>query len=82
MAVISDSELRANSSEILRRVEAGERFTVFVAGKPVAELGPVVRPALGRQWIKTSDVMDIWDSPVDPTLAADLEDFGGDLRSF
>ena len=81
MTVISDRALRANSSEILRRAEAGEHFTVFVAGQPVAELGPV-RPARRRQWVNTSDVMDIWGLPVDSSLAADLEDFGGELRSF
>jgi prevent-host-death family protein len=81
MEVISDRELRANSSEILRRAEAGERFTVMVAGKPVAELGPVCSARRG-QWVNTSDVMDIWRLPADPSLAADLEDFGGELRSF
>lgn len=35
-------ELRNNASAILRRVEAGERFTVTVSGRPVADLGPVV----------------------------------------
>jgi prevent-host-death family protein len=81
MPVISDRALRANSSEILRRAEAGEHFTIFVAGNPVAQLGPV-RPTRRRQWVNTSEVMDIWDSPVDPLLAADLEVFGGELRSF
>lgn len=81
MAVISDKALRANSSEILRRAEAGEHFTVIMAGKPVAELGPV-HPVHRRQWVKTSDVMDIWRLPADPSLAADLDDFGGELGSF
>jgi antitoxin (DNA-binding transcriptional repressor) of toxin-antitoxin stability system len=81
MAVISDSALCANCSEILLRAEAGESFTVIVAGKPVAQLGPV-RPARRQQWVNTSDVMDIWRLPVDPSLAADLDDFGGELRSF
>jgi prevent-host-death family protein len=81
MAVISDTELRTNTSEILRRAEAGERFTVIVAGKPVAQLDPV-RPDRRRQWVNTSDLTDIWRLPADPSLATDLDDFGGELRSF
>jgi prevent-host-death family protein len=78
MAVISDSELRANSSEILRRAEAGEHFTITVAGRPVANLGPASR----RQWVSTNQLADLWRLPADPDLAGDLDDFGGELRSF
>jgi len=34
-------ELRNHVSEVLRRVEAGERLTVTVNGRPVAELLPM-----------------------------------------
>jgi len=78
MSLISEVELRTNSMEILRRVEAGERFTVISDGRPVARLDPIRR----RQWVNTSDLMDIWRLPADPELARDLEDFGGELRSF
>lgn len=40
-STIPQRELRNNIGEILRRAEAGERFTVTVSGRPVAELGPV-----------------------------------------
>ena len=40
MTTIPQRELRNNVSEILRRAEEGERFTITVAGRPVAELGP------------------------------------------
>jgi prevent-host-death family protein len=41
MAVISQDELRNEIGAVLRRTELGERFTVTVAGRPVAELNPL-----------------------------------------
>ena len=38
---IPQRELRNQISEVLRRAEAGERFTITVGGRPVAELGPL-----------------------------------------
>ncbi len=75
MPTIPQKELRNNSGEILRRAEAGERFTITVAGRPVANLGPANR----RQWISTDDLADLWRLPADPDLAGDLDGFGGDL---
>ena len=40
---ISVSDLQNAVSEVLRRVESGERLTVTVDGRPVAELAPVGR---------------------------------------
>jgi prevent-host-death family protein len=37
---IPQRELRNNVSDVLRRAEGGERFTITVNGRPVAELGP------------------------------------------
>lgn len=45
MATIAQRDLRNASGDILRRVEAGERFVVTMAGRPVAELSPIRRPA-------------------------------------
>ena len=43
MAVtIPQRELRNQIGEVLRRAEAGERFTITVGGRPVAELGPLI----------------------------------------
>jgi prevent-host-death family protein len=47
MKSIAQRELRNRSGEVLRSVERGEKFTVTVDGRPVAELGPVRR----RQWV-------------------------------
>jgi prevent-host-death family protein len=40
MTEIPLRELRNQTSRVLRRVEAGERLTVTVAGRPVADLIP------------------------------------------
>ncbi|MGH2442208.1 MAG: type II toxin-antitoxin system Phd/YefM family antitoxin [Chloroflexota bacterium] len=46
MADIPARELRNNVSEVLRRVERGERLRVTVSGRPVAELVPLpARPS-------------------------------------
>ncbi|HVA21651.1 MAG TPA: type II toxin-antitoxin system prevent-host-death family antitoxin [Candidatus Micrarchaeia archaeon] len=42
---ISVRELRNHLSQVLRRVEAGERLTVTVARRPVATLAPLHRRA-------------------------------------
>jgi prevent-host-death family protein len=44
MADLSSRHLRNRTSEVLRRVEAGERFRVSVNRRPVAELVPLTRP--------------------------------------
>lgn len=41
MTTIPHRELRNSSSEILRRVEAGESFEITNNGKPVARLTPM-----------------------------------------
>lgn len=40
MATIPLRELRNNASQVVRRVEAGERLTVTVDGRPAADLVP------------------------------------------
>lgn len=76
MPSIPQKELRNNSGEILRRAEAGERFTITVSGRPVAELGPAER----RQWVSTSALGDLFSLPQDPHLAEDLAGFDAELR--
>jgi prevent-host-death family protein len=41
VSVIPQGKLRNDIAGVLRRAEQGERFTVTVAGRPVAELGPL-----------------------------------------
>jgi prevent-host-death family protein len=75
VATIPQKELRNNVGEVLRRAENGERLTVTVSGRAVAELGPV----RGRTWVPAADLADLWKLPVDPDLAQDLERFGTEL---
>ena len=39
---IPQRELRNQAGAVLRRAEQGERFTITVDGRPVAELGPLL----------------------------------------
>jgi prevent-host-death family protein len=66
---IPQKELRNNVSEVLRRAEAGETLTVTVAGRPVAELGPVHR----RRWVNSAALAGIWRGEAPRRLDADLE---------
>jgi prevent-host-death family protein len=70
MTTIPQRELRNNVSDVLRRAESGERFTITVAGRPVAELGP----AGGRDRAGTlADLQQILDAtPVDERWVDDL----------
>jgi prevent-host-death family protein len=76
MTVIPQKELRNNVSEVLRRAEAGEEFTVTVAGRPVAQLGPA-RP---RHWVRGHALQQVWHTPAPRTLSDDLPAFPGELR--
>lgn len=75
VVVIPQKELRNNVGDVLRRAEAGEEFTITVAGRPVAQLGPVRR----RQWVSGPELTKIWQTPAPRTLDEDLERFPGEL---
>jgi prevent-host-death family protein len=70
VTTIPQRELRNNIGEILRRAQQGERFTITVSGRPVAELGP---PANER---RGTTVQELWGilqrTPKDPTWPDDL----------
>jgi prevent-host-death family protein len=75
MPVIPQKELRNNVAEVLRRAEAGEEFTITVAGRPVAQLGPARR----RLWVSGPDLARVWETPTPRTFAEDLEVFPAEL---
>jgi prevent-host-death family protein len=75
MATIPQKELRNNVGEVLRRAEAGEQFTITVAGRPVAELGPASR----QRWVSGPKLAEVWQTPAPRTLAKDLERLPSDL---
>jgi prevent-host-death family protein len=76
MATIPQKELRNNVGEVLRRAEAGERITITVAGRPVAQLGPTER----RQWVTGADLRAIWQTPAPQAPADDLTAFPASLE--
>lgn len=41
MAEVASRELRNNTADVLRRVQAGEEITITVRGKPVAQVVPL-----------------------------------------
>jgi len=76
VTTIAQKELRNQVSDVLRRAEAGEEFTVTVAGRPVARLGPV--PQL-RTWVSGDDLAAVWRTPAPTSLKEDLEAFPAEL---
>lgn len=75
MTTIPQKELRNNVGEVLRRAEAGEEFTVTVAGRPVARLGPA-RP---KQWVGGPGLQRVWNTPAPQTLDDDLAAFPAEI---
>jgi prevent-host-death family protein len=71
MATIPQKELRNNVGEVLRRAEAGEEITITVAGRPVAQLGPVMQ----KRWVSGPALRAIWRTPAPKTLSDDLKRF-------
>jgi prevent-host-death family protein len=69
-ATIPQRELRNQISDVLRRAERGEHFTITVGGRPVAELGPLsgsVSPAPPGRLAAI-----LAEAPADPGWAAQL----------
>jgi len=75
MPQIPQKELRNNVGEVLRRAEAGEEFTITVAGRPVALLGPATR----RRWVSGAARQQVWATAAPESLDGDLERFAGGL---
>lgn len=73
---IPQRELRNQISDVLRRAEQGERFTITVGGRPVAELGPLQaarRPAAPERLAAV-----LADASPDAGWAADLARMRGE----
>jgi prevent-host-death family protein len=71
---VSVRELRNRTAEVLRRVEAGERLTVTVDRRPVAELVPL--PAR-TTWVPRARVVQSL-VQADAALAHELDDVLGE----
>lgn len=61
--------------EVLRRAERGERFTIKVAGRPVATLGPRER----RRWLSGAALDQVWRTPAPTSVQDDIEGFPAEL---
>lgn len=65
---ISQRDLRNDNAEIMRRVEAGETFTVTRNGKPVADIVPHAQPE--RRRITLAEARELFADlpPIDPEV--------------
>lgn len=70
---IPQRELRNNVAAILREAEGGERFTITVRGRPVAELGPTPEAGYPKVDVDRGTLRRILATPIDDDFAADLE---------
>ena len=69
-------ELRQDASELVRRVEQGEEFTITVAGRPSARLVS----ATPRAWRTWADVAGVFRGPADPDWHADRDTVDQELH--
>lgn len=76
MGTVPQKELRNDVAGVLRRAEAGERITVTVSGRPVAQLGPL-EP---ETWARSAEVADVWRTPAPTGLAEELAEQVDELR--
>ncbi len=76
MTLVASRELRNNTRNLLRRVEAGESVVITVDGRPVAALGPLVeRP----RWLPRSEFVRRFSTrQADPALARELTQLAPD----
>lgn len=76
MATIPQKELRNDVGAVLRRAEAGERITVTVSGRPVAQLGPI-EPGV---WVDSAAVASIWRTAAPTGFGEELAALDGEPR--
>ncbi len=76
MTEIASRELRNATRSLLDRVEAGERLTITVDGRPVAVLAPVGRRP---RWIAKREFLPMMlENQADAGLTAELRALAGD----
>ncbi|WP_082957516.1 type II toxin-antitoxin system Phd/YefM family antitoxin [Mycobacterium sp. E802] len=69
-------ELKQHASDLVRRVEEGEEFTITVAGRPSARLVP----AAPRTWRKWTDITELFRGPNDPAWKPDRDTISHEPR--
>ncbi|MBN9622038.1 MAG: type II toxin-antitoxin system prevent-host-death family antitoxin [Actinobacteria bacterium] len=74
---VSIRELRNSTASVVSELEAGERLTLTVNRRPIADILPHVEAR--NPWVPAAELRRILaDSPADPALLADLADVRGD----
>lgn len=76
MGTVGLRQLRQDASELVRRVEAGEEFTITVAGRPSARLVA----AEAQRWRRFDAIADLFDGPDDAAWDADRDRINQALR--
>ena len=78
MAEVASRELRNHTADVLRRAARGERITITVNGRPVAQLGPLTRP-VRRPWTREEFTAFVAGGyQADPALRDDLSVLAGE----
>jgi antitoxin (DNA-binding transcriptional repressor) of toxin-antitoxin stability system len=73
---VSIRELRNSTSNVIAELEAGERLTLTVNRRPVADIFPHVEKR--DPWVSSSELRRIVsEAPADPGLLDDLADVRG-----
>lgn len=76
MSTVASRELRNDTAAVLRRVQAGEKVTITVNGRPVAQLTGV-QPS--RRWLSRAELAGrLRRAQADPGLRDDLARLAGD----
>ncbi len=74
---VAARDLRNNTAEVLRRVEAGDDVVITTRGKPVAALVPI--PSQRRRWLSRKELIQrLAAVQADPGLREDLAQLAGD----
>ena len=74
---VASRELRNNTADLLRRVDAGEQIVITKRGDPVASLVPFEQPR--RRWLPRAElVRRLAAKQADPGLRDDLDRLAGD----
>lgn len=75
---IRQSDLRNDNAAIMRRVAAGESFTVTVNGRPVADVVPHQRDTGRRRFVPAAEVAAMTETS--PLTSQQAEAWLGDIR--
>ena len=68
---VASRELRNNTAELLRRIEAGDEIMITTRGKPIAALVPLTESR--RRWLPRAELARrLAIAQADPGLRADL----------